>query len=908
MKRILLCLGFVLTVFSASGAVLYVRADASGAETNGFSWATAFKTITEALQYAATGDELWVAAGNYRGTIDVRAGVALYGGFAGNETARTQRNWSLHKSVIDWELWGDISVFFNEKFGPAVLLGGGSRLDGFTVVNGWHSHGAGIYATDSGATIANNVIVTNRAIGILPSAILVDRSGQFNVANDFFLKTANDLLHLQFPFGATNIPVAQYGPGVHRMLQVAANVYDAARSNTFPSVFRPQFDSTPDGPIISGYYEDNSATNVIQWLTANPYGVPMIIGARKGFPNFNELMIESIVSAARRLEMRRQTTNSRPNQTNEMYILGIENRVGLEAWNSYTNAISNRVDVAIGNHLTISITNSDGLIFSTNNVFSVATSYQTWPGFVSPNVPSSANVLSFKVPLYTNTTTLSNGIYRAGLPGSVEPSGYTNQFVANSGFHIPEWTLTVSNNLVFVLQSGGRIIDFVDLMLTNSLGLTTNFFNVNAAAPSASEGPVALCWSTNRPGTSVYVPTEGVQRQIDISLEQVAISAQQWADYANVNDSKSAITNFNFFVFPDRYASGNNNNTNLVQQVPFAPARKMIISARWEANDPLVHALPEHLKDLTNNVVRYMVRPFLAVPLTNQTLSQVNIRYRPWGGRPGTSGYAEAYDRRLKDAAVWNANDFDFPTGRNVNIDWLDRIHRGTPWQTLYFDGDVAPMDTWVRQLADSATHPTNDWKIIDYLRRQLTFSGLPTPTRVVNNTIVGNDGGLWIATNAGTSVMNNALAYNSAGIVDEGGASVELSHNCVSCSPQFVNPIAGDLSLLATSPLIDAGDGSALAFLERPIYGSGPDIGALEFGPDGVPVFTFHPTSPTAYELNLRGFPGQSYIVEASTNLADWGPITTNIALMGNVLIQDAAGTNYPHRFYRAKVANHPN
>lgn len=903
MKRIITCLGFVLTVFSAHGVVLHVRPDAAGAETNGLSWATAFNTITQALKAATGADELWVAAGTYKGAITIPFGVSLYGGFAGNETERTQRDWTRYRSVIDGDEWGDFYPSEYWRFAPAVSIGNASRLDGFTVINGWHSHGAGVYATDSGAVIANNIIVTNRATGILGSAVLVDRKGQFNVYDDFFLRLANDLLHLEFPFGATNIPVAQYGPAVHRLLQVAANVFDAARANVLPSVFRPQFTSTPDGPIITGYYEDSSAANIDDWLATNPYGIPMVIGARKGFPNFNELALETMVFASRRMEMRRQSTNSPPSQTNEMYILAMENRLGLEAWNAYTNRYSNRIDVAIANHLGISITNSDGLLFFTNNLFNIGTNYETWPGLVSPEAPlSPLNAVSFKIPLFTIKTTLSNGVYRPGPPDRIEASGDISDYVPNAGFRRPEWTLTVSNKLICVLQSGGRIVDFVHLVLTNSLGLSTNLFNSNVNLP---EGPVALCWSTNRSGSSLYSPTEGVQQQIDISLGEVPISSQQWVDYANVKDPSGMISNFRYFVFPN--LSGNN-NTNLIQQVPFTPARKMVISARWEANDPLVHTLPEHLKDLTNNYIRSFIKPFTATPPTNHTLGSVNLRYRPWGGRPGRPPISDDIDRRLKDPGFWSANEFDFPSDVDVNIHWLDRIHRGTPWQTLYFDRDVAPISGWTRQSLDPVTHPTNDWKIIEYLRSQLFYFGFPFPGRVVNNTIVGNDGGVWIATNAGASVVNNALPYNSAGIIDEGGAPVELSHNCVSCSPQFVNPAAGDFSLLATSPLIDAGDDRALAVLERPVFGSAVDIGAIEFGPDGVPVFTFQRASPTEYELALRGFSGQSYIIDASTNLVDWTPLTTNTAVMGSILIQDAAGTNYAHRFYRAKVANHPN
>src|SRR5687768_3109060 len=113
----------MLAVSSAQAAILHVRADAAGTETNGLSWATAFPTITQALQHATAGDEVWVVAGTYPGVIEVPAGVSLFGGFGGNETVRTQRDWERNRTVIDWNEWGDSYPFFYQKVGPAASLG-----------------------------------------------------------------------------------------------------------------------------------------------------------------------------------------------------------------------------------------------------------------------------------------------------------------------------------------------------------------------------------------------------------------------------------------------------------------------------------------------------------------------------------------------------------------------------------------------------------------------------------------------------------------------------------------------------------------------------------------------------------------------------------------------------------------
>ena len=63
---------------------------------DGLSWATAFKTINEAVSFAFSNDEIWVKEGTYllKETITIKNGeIALYGGFSGWETALDQRDW-----------------------------------------------------------------------------------------------------------------------------------------------------------------------------------------------------------------------------------------------------------------------------------------------------------------------------------------------------------------------------------------------------------------------------------------------------------------------------------------------------------------------------------------------------------------------------------------------------------------------------------------------------------------------------------------------------------------------------------------------------------------------------------------------------------------------------------------------
>ena len=141
----------------------------------------------------------------------------------------------------------------------------------------------------------------------------------------FFTTVADKLLRSTFSFGVTNIPVCSngifvYSPAVQRLLQLSANVYDAANTNFFPTVFRPCFSSDTNGNLfITGYTNVDSVTGLDDPRLAAPldvsavlpsggtnvfvnvYGVPWIIGAKKGRPSFNQLYMVNSAQVTRKL-------------------------------------------------------------------------------------------------------------------------------------------------------------------------------------------------------------------------------------------------------------------------------------------------------------------------------------------------------------------------------------------------------------------------------------------------------------------------------------------------------------------------------------------------------------------------------------------------------------------------------
>lgn len=102
----------------ADARTWHVDARATGGNT-GLSWMDAFQDLEAALQAAAPGDQVWIAQGVYvptrqqdparvqSATFLLPTDVAIYGGFAGTETALAQRDPTLHPTVLSGDLARD---------------------------------------------------------------------------------------------------------------------------------------------------------------------------------------------------------------------------------------------------------------------------------------------------------------------------------------------------------------------------------------------------------------------------------------------------------------------------------------------------------------------------------------------------------------------------------------------------------------------------------------------------------------------------------------------------------------------------------------------------------------------------------------------------------------------------------
>ena len=166
--------------FAVIEAPLYVKPGASGGCS---SWDNACD-LPAALSKAVAGDEIWVAAGTYLPTADTTDrgatfgllnGVAVYGGFAGTEDSRDERDPAANVSILNGDLNRDDGANFANYGGNSwhVVNANGTDstavLDGFTVTGGnangggTNAYGGGLYVGSGSPTISNLTVVANRS-------------------------------------------------------------------------------------------------------------------------------------------------------------------------------------------------------------------------------------------------------------------------------------------------------------------------------------------------------------------------------------------------------------------------------------------------------------------------------------------------------------------------------------------------------------------------------------------------------------------------------------------------------------------------------------------------------------------------------------------------------------------------
>jgi len=189
-------LALLVPAHAASRPRCYVNDDATGAN-NGNSWTDAYTSLQSALADSNC-TEIWVAAGVYypdntlyadnerSATFTLKNDVAIYGGFAGTETALSERNWRGNLTILSGDIdQNDINADSNYIAETTtdiqgsnayhVVTGGGTNssavLDGFVITAGqaddanWpNERGGGMYNQSSSPTLRNLIFSGNFAV------------------------------------------------------------------------------------------------------------------------------------------------------------------------------------------------------------------------------------------------------------------------------------------------------------------------------------------------------------------------------------------------------------------------------------------------------------------------------------------------------------------------------------------------------------------------------------------------------------------------------------------------------------------------------------------------------------------------------------------------------------------------
>ncbi len=642
-----------------------------------------------------------------------------------------------------------------------------------------------------------------------------------NYVNGAFIPITN----LHIPIWPTNF----YTPSVHRILQLAANMYDATTNrfviptatNGFPTVFRPIFSPGPAGGgkgggnqiCIIGYQEVTDTTlaftSVLPHDLSDPndlavkptdmvYGIPLVIGAKKGFPNFNKLDMQMLVQVTRKLQFHRPgaSTTADVNEIDQMFVVGISNALGVEAWNSYATAYPRNIQLVVWPDISVLVTNletrkwlnappvlSRWRLYPSPVTMTIAPN--AWPGY-NPTFPQ----YSFQVPVLTNLVFLSNMTYQAASDQFVPLTGTFERHIGTTNFHVPHWQLKLKPRLRFALvdTSANRIVDYVNLAANTDLDITAALTTGGACGtPYTPDGSNGGMWCTNRANgaTADYIPTFGIQNQIEASLGHTAAnwnaSTHEFPAGMSVSD---AIAFFSGQFQPGYLRSSNTFST------PYQPFRNLYLVTSWEANDPLVHYTVGDLTDLVQT--NFMVDNLNPAPTP---VGQINDRYEPWGGNPsGRSSSPVKLDMTVKDPLMLRSDNWDFPTNKFPNVGWLGRVHRGTPWQTVYLKsfginnyptwfknwqtwsgngqvvtntGQLSPYLVGFNALANDAyfSQPTNDWHLLDLFTTALNDNATRGQLSVNQTNLAA-----WSAVLSGVIVLTNNLNWlpiQPAGVYD---------------------------------------------------------------------------------------------------------------------------------------------
>jgi hypothetical protein len=267
---------------------------------------------------------------------------------------------------------------------------------------------------------------------------------------------------------------------------------------------------------------------------------------------------------------------------------------------------------------------------------------------------------------------------------------------------------------------------------------------------------------------------------------------------------------------------------------------------------------------------------------------------------------------------VKSANQWDSVERGPLSIAWLGKVHRGTPWQTLYLKSSDVDLSTWSKWLgawdADSASRArsVNDRALVSSLAVLLNTNS-PASLLSVNST----DANAWLRALDGLLVLTNSSTDDELNYTPP---TVRLETNAMNSASPQASAIAAAIpqarggaiwsrvgDVLATPELSESSpwlNTNSIVQLQAGISDEAYEKIASQLLPrlrqdsvgavvsiDGPPVIEF------------SGYDGFPYVVEVSADLVNWSRLSTNYPTNGKWHFTDASGADSSQRFYRSRL-----
>jgi hypothetical protein len=758
-------------------------------------------------------------------------------------------------------------------------------------------------------------------------------SGQLSTSDpvNFFTNLSSRLLQKELGLSLTQIqihPTNQYTPAVHRLLHVTANLWESTTDEPdgLPTVFRPRFHVTNGIVFLSSYalvtndaalaglplVDLTAAANAAELIPASGdaliFGVPLVIGARKGLPNFNEFSLDSIFQLRRKLQLRRPVAGGPITETNQFFVMSLTTPFGVEFWNSYSNDFTRAVDIFVTNRMSVRITNDLGVDFAQQFQHGTALTTNNWPHY------QGGLVSSFLVPLRTNVPALPTVGYLPG-PSSNGAFGFvsaTNSALYDTSQNLiaPRWGVIISNRLhaKIVDQVTGRIIDHV---LLNGLVSHRQLTDEISDPPVGSGDPFQLLWATNALPSGYLSGRLGAILQINISLGNFGIPPQgEWQAYGEFRPPNATLAIQNFRT---AYYSG----TNRFLEVPFSPVVQVRMPMLWQVNDPLVRQLATDMFDNERSGHSERVIPPVDIYSSSlRGLANLNERYRPWANYIESEILHDpnAYNPTLKDPLMRASDNWDFPANAPLDLENLGRIHRGTPWQTIYLKSADIDLPTWQYWTGHTdpevaqQTQPRRDWSLLATLQSLLNTNA-PQQLLSVNdpnpiNWMAALDG-LNVLTNIGPTGPSARPEFETLTISSNSWQSIMLVEAIAATrtnQPSQVFRNLGELfataELSLASPWLNPStEYQRLRGMTDRAYEIVPAQLLSRVRADSIGAIQ---SDGSTTQIQFSGYDGFPYAVEHSLNLSNWTAISTNYPTSGVFQFGISPATS-SNAFYRS-------